>query len=374
MKELRKVVFALGLVTLIALLVGCSNKEAAPSSSDDFESSSSFLPTSIPEESTMESSSEEEDEEIDYSGKIIAFTFVSFQPTDSTGSVLEERFNLEEINSTTGSSKVIKEFANYKKRETRMKAINTTFGENTLSNRACFDGDFNRLVYTEEFPDGSLHVGWIDSEGEKTDVTGKISKQDSFSDSAPKHCNPRFIDDNFYFTDATSGDKKVMYIPINDISLNKLQEFAPPEIKMKKDSAYEIYPSISGGYINSKTNTDDFSTRTISEIHPNGNQASGFFVSWLGESNFLDSEMNSRNTENEEPVSLLPENSRSNVGVIASSDRKEVLFCSKQGVDDLEAFIAPTDGGEPRKLVDYKEPRTSDNQPAQRFFIQWDVK
>lgn len=361
----------------VILLIGCSTKKNA-TSNRVYESSSTSLQYST-QEKTEESTSGEENR-IDYSGKIIAFTLVSVDSNSNTNPGLKYQYNLEAIDPITGASNILKEFVIFikaKSMEDKSTLQGATFSENTLSNRACFDSDFSKIVYSEQFADGSIHVGWMDSEGTKTDITELLVNRNSFSDSVPKHHNPRFINDSFYFTDATSDDNKVMYVPVDNVSTENLSEFMPPKIEIKNDSSHDIYPSVDGGYINYKTShgsANNFITDTISEIHSGGSQASGNFHSWLDETHFLDSSMNSINTKNDEKISLLPDNSRENISLIASSDGKDILFSSRLGKDDSETYIISTEGGEPRRLDDYKLAPVTKARDRLRYFLQWDVR
>lgn len=378
MKKLRKIVAVLGIVTCITLLVACStNKQTANSSYEDSTAPTQNSTTEI-EEKTIESSVEEA--KYDYSGKIITFKPISRTPKNSSDSILEYKFLLEEINANSGVSTTIKEFVTYENLSQSLNkkggTIRPYFDENTISNRTYFDADFDRLVYTESFADGSVHVGWYDTDGNKTDITNQISNQGGFSDSVPKHYNPRFVGENFYFLDGLDSDSKVMYVPVNNVSLESLAEFVAPEIEFK-EKTYSVYPSINGGYtnyevsINSLTNT--ITIKVQSEKLLSGAEATDDFVSWLDETHYLTIGTESKNSETQETTSLLPDNSRRNESLIASSDGKEILFNSRLGTDKPEAYIASINGGEPRRLGSYQDSKYGDIT-EKRHFIQWTVE
>lgn len=367
---MKKIIILFILSVTSATIVGCSNKEEATNKSVDYESSSSFIPTLATEEPTVESSSKEV-VEIDYSGKIIAFSLASIQSKDNSDTVWEYKYNLSEVDSNSGSLTTIKEFPVFKGQKEEVISL-PSFNENIANNRTGFDKAFNKLAYTELISDGSTHVGWIDEVGNKTDVTSQISGQVGFADSVTKHLNPRFIDDNFYFTDETEERAKVMFVPVDDISSKNMSEFNNPYSENESDT---LYPTATGGYINYETNINNLAkeikSHAISETRPNGQTAEGIFVSWLDEDCILTNEMMSQNVETGEETSLLPDNSRSNSSLIASSDGKEILFLSKLGSDNAEAYIVSTEGSEPRKLSSYEPMKAVNGITAKRYFIQW---
>lgn len=237
-------------------------------------------------------------------------------------------------------------------------------GSNTSVIRNYFNSDFTKMIATLTMEDGAVHVGWIDENGQFTDVSAKISHSSEFS-GLTHHASPCFYNDYLYFKDYTNDNVQIKRIPINNLSEASVDILAD-------DVGYYtvlIYPYPDG----SVADKNDDVMREFSDESMNYVANSMFFNDWVsttecvGTDDYMiykyvlgdkDSYEYSSQLDYlkwyDERTALVPEvKNRRNWNAVVSPDGDRVAFLSKlTGGTDTSAslFIVSINGGEPIKV------------------------
>jgi hypothetical protein len=241
-----------------------------------------------------------------------------------------------------------------------------------------FDPELERLaVNWSESSDRSKHVGWLDRNGEVTDVTAALAGDSSgFSAKAPQHTNALFDADGLFFFENRGDDGKTTYslLDPNDMSLVADQEeFDPPGCAF----SYATDPingsavfDLDGRLTRNETSTGS-GTYTC-WVLPNGDRVAsiqrraladliddgvGLYVDRAGLIAYTpsDDQPDDRGLyfpgENGEAgvKRLTPETDYQIVNAAASGDK--IAFTAQRG-QETALFVTSTNGGEPTKVAD----------------------
>ncbi|NUS43890.1 MAG: hypothetical protein HOQ24_09405 [Mycobacteriaceae bacterium] len=212
-------------------------------------------------------------------------------------------------------------------------AFNDQWRRNSIS------ADWTKAVAVRD-QDGVSHAGWVDRDGEFTDVTAKLSGPTSDFGRAPVSQQAVTFDrdGNFYFSETTSMARKVMRV---DIGLTK-----PPTVFSTK--------SISEFSWDSAGNPVDFD----SESCP------GHVAAWIdadtsvyGDWAYIPHQIYTTRTPlrglgcGKDGRPLLPADNETKIGsFVVSPDRTQILFYAD--VSDFKGmFVIPATGGAPKRTA-----------------------
>lgn len=155
------------------------------------------------------------------SGIVVAKAVLGQQCTwNSTGTFHSVSFTLylDVINPDTGD---VSNFKTFSSMETNSCSagwyVDGLIGSNTSVTRNYFNSDFTKMIATLKMEDGADHVGWIDENGQFTDVSAKISHSSEFS-GLTNHKGPCFYNDYLYFMDFTNDNVQIKRVPIDSLS------------------------------------------------------------------------------------------------------------------------------------------------------------
>lgn len=152
------------------------------------------------------------------SGIVVAKIVLGQQRTwNSTGTFHSTPFTLylDVINPDTGD---VSNFKTFSSMETYSCSFTTyELRDNTSISRKYFNSDFTKLVASLHMEDGASHVGWIDEDGNFTDVSEKVSHTSDFG-GLINHQEPYFYQEYFYFRDLTEEGQQIKRVPIDTLS------------------------------------------------------------------------------------------------------------------------------------------------------------
>lgn len=234
--------------------------------------------------------------------------------------------------------------------------IRASIIDNTAQAKWCFDDDYKKMAVTVNMGDGSRHVGWVNLDGDFTDVSEKVTTVSEFS-GVIMHTGPYFGNNGyFYYHDGTSV-KRVPVDNLNESAVEDMQEtwkryFICPNGSVSNATSY---------YYDSNMK---YEVSNISDI----------FYDWISEREFVgQGESRYTNSTNDmiyrytlngdesvlypysEKIALIPRISgRRNCQPIVSPDKSQIAFLSALTTSTDNApylFIAPLGEEEEPKRV-----------------------
>lgn len=294
------------------------------------------------------------------SGIVVAKIVVDrWRTWNSTGTLHSQPFTLylDVINPDTGD---VSNFRTFSSMETHSCSLGHygNFGSNTSVTRKYFNSDFTKMVATLTMEDGAVHVGWIDENGNFTDVSEKVSHSSEFG-GLISHEQPYIYHDYFYFIDFTEERGQVKRVPIDSLSEASVEV-------LEDDGVYSheylyIYPDGSA-------DTNNFGMWEFSDESMMYAALGNIFNDWIsttecvGTEHFIDDMIykyvvkpkDNFNNWYSEKIALVPEiKSRDNWNAVVSPEGERIAFLSKlnSGTDhSTSLFIVSINGGEPTKV------------------------
>lgn len=254
-----------------------------------------------------------------------------------------------------------------------------SISSNTSVSRRYFNSDFTKMIATLTMEDGAIHVGWIDENGQFTDVSARISRSSEFG-GIISHQKPCFFDDYLYFMDFTNDDVQIKRIPVSSLSESSV-EVLVDDVSWK---GVGIYPYPDGTVVDSSSAKQEFSDASMTYV-----ANSNFFNDWISASEFIGSDdgmiykyiLSPKDTYRnlawyDERIALVPEiKGRTNWGAVVSPDGNRVAFLSKltSGTDtSTSLFIVSIDGGEPTKVNTTYDLNNSNNYTSNVALFNWE--
>lgn len=315
------------------------------------------------------------------SGIVVAKIVLGQQRTwNSTGTFHSTPFtlSLDVINPDTGDVSNFKTFSSMETHSCSAgcygKLGMIRIGSNTSVTRNYFNSDFTKMIATLTMEDGSIHVGWIDENGQFTDVSAKISHSSEFS-GLTNHQEPCFNNEYLYFMDFTNDNVQIKRVPIDSLSETSV-EILVDGVTWK---GVGIYPYPDGSVVDSSNAMREFSDETMNYV-----ANSNFFNDWISTTECVGTDddtiykyvLGDKDSYNyfdwyDERTALVPEvKDRSNWNAVVSPDGDRVAFLSKLtgGTDtSTSLFIVSLNGGEPIKVntsYDLSNPNDDSNLVA----------
>lgn len=296
----------------------------------------------------------EEDEEEDDDDKNISGIIVVRLQTGSNYVYQDTNANkcttftvtLDAINPKTGETTNVRTFSSEDTHSCSLPF--DTIYDDTTEFGAYFNSDWSVMGATLSMPDGAQHIGWIDEDGDFTDVSEMIEEKEDFS-GLTIHMKPRFFGDYFYFedhTERTGGAAEEMRVRIEDLENNET-EVKAEKVKEKHslDMRLRYY--------------DD----TKSCEKPLGE-----FCDWISASECVGIEddmiyryklKKDKNRKDildkySKAIPLIPEiNGRENGNAVVAPDGNKVAFLSlltRSTDESYELFVVSAKGGNPVKI------------------------
>lgn len=217
----------------------------------------------------------------------------------------------------------------------------------TSVTRNYFNSDFTKMIATLTMEDGAVHVGWIDENGQFTDVSAKISHSSEFS-GLTIHLKPCFYNDYLYFMDFTNDNVQIKRVPIDSLSEASV-DILVDNVHYRGVPIY-IYPYPDGSVVDNGNAMQEFSDESMNYV-----AKSNIFNDWISTTEFVgtDGDMIYKYVlGDDERTALVPEiKDRRNWNAVVSPDGDKVAFLSKlTGGTDTSLFIVSINGGEPIKV------------------------
>lgn len=254
-----------------------------------------------------------------------------------------------------------------------------SISSNTSVSRRYFNSDFTKMIATLTMEDGAIHVGWIDENGQFTDVSAKISHSSEFG-GIISHQKPCFFDDYLYFMDFTNDDVQIKRVPVGSLSESSV-EVLVDDVDWK---GVGIYPYPDGTVVDSSSAMQEFSDASMTYV-----ANSNFFNDWISASEFVGADdgmiykyiLSPKDTYGyinwyDKKIALVPEiKGRTNWGAVVSPDGKKVAFLSKltSGTDtSTSLFTVSIDGGEPTKVNTTYDLNNSNNYTTNVALFNWE--
>ncbi len=254
-----------------------------------------------------------------------------------------------------------------------------SISSNTSVSRRYFNSDFTKMIATLTMEDGAIHVGWIDENGQFTDVSARISHSSEFG-GIISHQEPCFFDDYLYFMDFTNDDVQIKRVPVGSLSESSV-EVLVDDVSWK---GVGIYPYPDGTVVDSSSAMQEFSDVSMTYV-----ANSNFFNDWISASEFVGSDdgmiykyiLSPKDTYRnlawyDDRMALVPEiKGRTNWGAVVSPDGNRVAFLSKltNGTDtSTSLFIVSIDGGEPTKVNTTYDLNNSNNYTSNVALFNWE--
>lgn len=271
--------------------------------------------------------------------------------------------SLDCIDPDTGAVRHLRTFSS---EETHSCSLATNgLGSNTTLSLMHFNSDLTHLTATLTLQDGSVHVGWIDENGEFTDVSAKITADAGDFGALTKHSNPCFGPGGyFYFRDSTNSNVQDKRVPLHNLTVSAVET-------LNDDVHYKglpVYPYPDGTLKDGdimKFYYDESMTYPVT---------AGYFKDWISLSECVGIDDNiiykytlSGNEQRSaldfdywynEKIALIPDiKGRENRNPVVSPDGTRVAFLSAltTGADNAPyLYIVSADGGNPVKVsTDY---------------------
>lgn len=243
-----------------------------------------------------------------------------------------------------------------------------------------FSADLSKMTATLTLEDGSVHVGWIDENGQFTDVSQMVTPDAGDFGAITKHDNPCFGPDNyFYFKDLTNADTKwggvpqsaqIKRVPLDNLTISAVETIVEDD----QSPTYAIY-FLPDGSVDPESGYWEYYDEVMTYPARCGGM-SNHLTDWISENEGIGAHvidqapvtyMIYKYTLNgikdadkwySERIPLVPSvTGRSNWNPILSPDKSQAAFLSKltTGTDTSPyLYIVPVDGGDPVKVpTDY---------------------
>lgn len=308
---------------------------------------------------------------------------------------------LDVIDPQTGAVQPLRTFSSEETHSCSETFVQTIGGKRIVPHmQMMFDNSMTRMAAVLTMPDGAEHVGWIDESGQFTDVSQQVTTSQGDFGAIVKHNSPCFgpygSNEYFYFSDWTTGEQKIMKVPMDNLSPEAVVTF-----------------------------TEDISNWTVELIRPNGDakyysfMGNGtyydtseqyfvpylYFGDWISPSECVGTDVQGmkggtwpntymlyryrlkgkydpKNHSNfyEDRIALIPYiELRQNWNPVVSSDTTQIAFLSKlySGTDNATyLFIVPAEGGEPVKVPTSfqfsMDPSSSHQSDFATYLLKWD--
>lgn len=230
--------------------------------------------------------------------------------------------------------------------------------DNIYDTMTYFNSDYTAVAAITTMDDGAEHVGWVDENGDFTDVSAQVTHESDFN-ALTVHERPCFGPDNyFYFFDSSNG-RKAVRVPIDNISEDSL-EIMNDDMDYGNLNPYpdgSVEDSMYGKYYYDKDMTctimhgsfHDWSSATQTTYADKYDMIK--IRNWK-----LDSERDWRTPLDTavEDYPLLPEiEGRENWDPVFSPDGSQVAFLSQLTTEDGSQptlFVVSSEGGDPEKI------------------------
>lgn len=299
------------------------------------------------------------------SGIVVAKIVLGQQRTwNSTGTFHSTPFTLylDVINPDTGDVSNFKTFSSMETYSCSPGCYSGMFGSigigsNTSVTRNYFNSDFTKMIATLTMEDGAIHVGWIDENGQFTDVSAKVSHSSEFS-GLINHQKPCFYNDYLYFMDFTNDDVQIKRVPIDSLSEASV-EILVDNVTWK---GVGIYPYPDGSVVDNANAMQEFSDESMNYV-----ANSNFFNDWISTTEFVGTDdymiykyvLGDKDSYEylawyDDRTALVPEvKNRRNWNAVVSPDGDKVAFLSMltEGTNtSTSLFIVSINGGEPIKV------------------------
>lgn len=298
------------------------------------------------------------------SGIVVAKIVLGQQRTwNSTGTFHSTPFTLylDVINPDTGDVSNFKTFSSMETHSCSAGCYGMLgmigIGSNTSVTRNYFNSDFTKMIATLTMEDGAIHVGWIDENGQFTDVSAKISHSSGFS-GLTNHQKPCFYNDYLYFMDFTDDNVQIKRVPIDSLSEASV-DILVDDVSWK---GVGIYPYPDGSVVDNANAMQEFSDASMNYV-----ANSNFFNDWISTTECVGTDddiiykyvLGDKDSYEyfdwyAERIALVPEvKNRKNWNAVVSPDGDRVAFLSKMtgGTDtSTSLFIVSINGGEPTKV------------------------
>ena len=256
----------------------------------------------------------------------------------STGS---DEVVLIAIDPSTGTTRDVRAFPNIRGKDFYYYPFGKYVNNYTGNIRIVFDSEFNRIVAVKRMPDGSTHVGWVDTDGNFFDVIEKVMPPTGDFSGLTNYVRPRFGPDNCFFFENEYG--KEYRVSLDNLTTGAYEQW--------HDSL-----SQAGVYYSDDTMTYGAINYICDWISP-----SSFIGEWDGQLHKYDALKvdNGRipgyyPNSYAERYSILPYIAdRVNYNAVVSPDMTTVAFLSRltRGTDKSPyLFTVSVDGGEPAKV------------------------
>ena len=140
----------------------------------------------------------------------------------STGGVKCNAFtvNIDKIDPETGSVTHIRTFSN--EDTYSCSAYLRDIGGNTANAMRSFNPDMTLITATVRCESGAEHIGWVDENGNFTDVSEKITVESDFG-ALTIHRHPCFFENYIYFRDCTNTKIQIKRVPMDNLTADAVE-------------------------------------------------------------------------------------------------------------------------------------------------------
>lgn len=249
--------------------------------------------------------------------------------------------------------------------------ITNFIGSSAIVLRSLFSPDYTLAVASKFASDGSFHVGWIDRDGDFTDVTALMPPRSDFS-STVKTDTPMFgVDGSFYFAsriESTSGSKNKPTVMKTTIENPSQIVVAPNQVGVSgNDVNYWVQ---SHGTVIGLCPACTASLENV-KVGEGGYRAQD----WINDTDWVqlkyDRSMIYRDNidqfSSRDPAhspygtKLIPETNREVWSPVVSPDGTQIAFLSSSG-GTTELFVVSSTGGQPTRVpLSTQGPSSSSN-------------
>lgn len=282
--------------------------------------------------------------------------------------------NLDFIDPDTGD---VSHFKTFSSLDTHSCTLSTRgLSSNTADALRSFSPDFTKMAASLTMEDGATHIGWIDENGDFTDVSAMITETSDFG-ALTKHDAPTFVNGYLYFTDHTDSYSSKR-VPIDNISASAVETMIDHAVWRGIET-----PRADGSVVDS-TNIYEYYDASLSHAAPQG-----IFTDWITDKECIGVEngMLYRYILNDDQsdlffsnwysdcIALVPRvNGRHNWCGVVSPEKDRVAFLSRleSGTDSTaHLFITSVSGNdEPVEIyTDYQFPSDFSIQNSYKYRV-----
>lgn len=268
--------------------------------------------------------------------------------------------DLDKIDPETGSVTHIRTFSN--EDTYSCSAYLRDIGGNTANAMRSFNSDMTLMTATVTLESGAQHIGWVDENGQFTDVSEKITVESDFG-ALTTHTCPCFFENYIYFRDCTNTSIQVKRVPMDNLTVDAVEVMVdgcflvgniyplPDGTASDTASTYEYFDSS----MQYPARTDDFYDWVSEDICVgNGLGSNDPYIIYKYQ---LSGESDIFHWYSEKTTFIPSVKNRINWNAVVSPDGEQVAFLSKltSGTDQSTSlFLISIDGGEPIKVdTDY---------------------